>query len=533
LHAFLVPVSVFTVYWLIFQIDSQGGEFILNGDAGYQFSQAIGDTRYSMQHPLIHTFLLSLFISVFHGYLPAFTLFQCFVMATAIYFTFVFLKKSEVNSKLNWALLLVFSFFPTFALGNLGINKDFLFTPFMLVLPAMLVYTVRSKYEILNNPKFLTGLSVVLFFIYELRRQSAPIIFILLIFILIRLFILKKQKIATLKSSFKKFAIMSAILLSSIFLFNYAVGTITNAEKITDNATAFSVPIQQIAAVLNDDNTSVPDDIRQRMYNVVPETAWQQYDPDIVDPIKGYSDFFGNNSRKTFILDWLRLGKRNPGIYLQAYWDLMSRALYVEFPKDIGYHELDDGYKYDGITYASGNNNLIRSCTVTDPNDWSNSGDPNFIKIKTANDVNAAASECYYLYGWNNRIRAGEDTIARLARYSLLRHHHSISPALVDGLSYVLYGSALTKYVLFNTALPFWLLILSLIVFSIFKILKRQTFKWFDFLIILTPSLIYFAVNILTLPVVAFRYQYPILVSMLVIVFVMFGTTTKGARREG
>jgi hypothetical protein len=96
----------------------------------------------------------------------------------------------------------------------------------------------------------------------------------------------------------------------------------------------FSIPLQQVAAVMSSDGASISDDNREYFDLLLPDDQWRQlYKPSISDPIK---DNIASNiaddqwTDVDFLKHWVSLGVSNFGTYLTAYAD-QTGALWSPF----------------------------------------------------------------------------------------------------------------------------------------------------------------------------------------------------------
>jgi len=121
------------------------------------------------------------------------------------------------------------------------------------------------------------------------------------------------------KEYWKKALVISVTSIMAVFLF---LGPISNALGIVKGPVneALSLPLQQIARVMNVNPDSVTEDEKNQIYEYIPQEALANYIPEISDPVK--DNFNGDKfieNKMDFIKLYFNLGIRNPGIYFDEF----------------------------------------------------------------------------------------------------------------------------------------------------------------------------------------------------------------------
>jgi hypothetical protein len=277
-------------------------------------------SQWSQHHPVIHTFLWSLFLrlgqAVHHPTLSitAYALTQMAVMAGIGGYLCYWLY-TRLHSRLCALFAFIFwSFCPMIALMNLIMVKDVLFGGLWLLL-SLRILDLRNKNTSYFKAAPLSWLSLgILFLLTMLFRNNAPYVLVLLMFFLC--FRLYPQN----KSYFR-----SALLLftSCIFLFVLITKLLFPALSIQNGSVRemLSVPIMQLVGTAKAYQAEIPPDEWEELDRYIPlDQALSVYNPRFADPVKNL--MVDQEDLTSFFNLWRRWLIRYPGKYMEIFMSL-------------------------------------------------------------------------------------------------------------------------------------------------------------------------------------------------------------------
>jgi hypothetical protein len=182
----------------------------------------------------------------------------------------------------------------------------------------MLIETVITKGVNLKRPSNVFIFVLLLFFVYEFRKNSLLIIPSTAIGLLI---ICKNYR--------KRIALIFGSVLACIFIFSLVTHQIYGYIYTDPNGEMYSVPIEQVGSVYAQ-KLYIPTHIKQEFDAVHPAKFWEtNYDSQISDPLKNHVTV---NSE--FLKSWVKLGLKHPLTYTEAYFKL-EYPFYSFGPNDV------------------------------------------------------------------------------------------------------------------------------------------------------------------------------------------------------
>lgn len=299
-----------------------------NNDAVWQMEQALGLAARSNHHPYFHTLLMKAFLTVGYGlfgsYTGAVAFYTFFQMAlTAAVFGFFLYLLYCRGTALPWLVLAVFfyAFLPVNAMYSICMGKDAWFTAaFLLFLWA--VWRCASGKESGRDQWLLfslTGLSVCLL------RSNGIFVFLGTAFFLVlsQLFRRKKEGRNQRKEPKGQGLYLSVATVLVCFLFWQ--GLVLDALQVEppDTIESLTMPTQHLLCAYARGGSLTEEEVGM-LEAVVPLAQIDDYyNPYLFDMTKNYIREHGNQQviadhKWEYAKLWLRVGLRNPMLYLEA-----------------------------------------------------------------------------------------------------------------------------------------------------------------------------------------------------------------------
>ena len=261
-------------------------------------------------HPIFHTFILGGFAKI--GYLLGnlnfglflFTIFQVFVVISAMTYALVYLKKQQLPFIYRFIILLMFSLIPVFPLYAMSSVKDTFFG-------ALLIFYIIEVHKIMTNnykPKEYIIFTLLLIIMLLVRHNA---IYILAVSLLVLLIILKSKRLP-----------LFIVLISSIFIYTTHNKIILPIYHISPGSIRemLSVPFQQTARYVkyyDNDLTNQDKKIIDKILNY--DTLKDRYKPNISDPVKNeFNKDATNEDLKAYLNVWFKGLLKHPGVYIDA-----------------------------------------------------------------------------------------------------------------------------------------------------------------------------------------------------------------------
>lgn len=348
--------------------------------------------------------------------------------------------------------------FPTFLLYNLLYSSELFLAYFVFDITCLLIEYIKG----MNNVKFCKSFWIWLFLFVSLAcliRKTAmliPLCIVLLSFVF-------KQK------HFKQFMYVGISSLLCLFIVSESFSMMFSAEKASTGGAFACVPSYQVAGVYAK-NGFIPDDAKYVFERIKPPEEWKrEYEVASADGSLSNVDF-----NSDFLMAYLETGLYNIGSYIRSYLRLEGPLYLFSDSISFDFKDRDNGTKidfgqWDGITLKYLNES-------TSPDDLRYLIQFNTQHSKLWHQVPKKIIECHY------------------SRYGLY-------PAIVD-------------VILFNRALPFWVLLVGLLVSIKVKKIK-------EFIFVSIPVFSIFIVFAFCCPVVLFRYIVEMYYTLPLIVFFM------------
>lgn len=316
-------------------------------DAPVQAAQYFGEMELTSANPLLHTYLLGIFLSFGEKVLnnadlglALFCLIQGLLVTHVLTRSFMFLKKIHTPLTVMLAGFLWILCNPTLHVLTFNVTKD-------ILLGVCLLHFLLNLLEVLSDDtpqgsapqKPLFALSaekagylrlLLSGIIMCLMRNAAIYLVATLILVMLPAFRKYKKTILSLCMIF---------LISWLFSQFFTHGLKIPPGNVREN---MSVPIQQLAAVSHafyyeTEPLTITEEQLMTTWELFPAESLEYFLPDTVDTIKVNfrTEVFSENPQK-YISLYLAVGKQNPGIYSYAFRNLVLP--YLDMAKSIRRH---------------------------------------------------------------------------------------------------------------------------------------------------------------------------------------------------
>ena len=373
-HPIKMTIIIILVAWLPYIISFYPA--ILSPDPSNQIKQYFGirtlyaeavnlvdpNVLITNHHPVFHTFILGGFAKIGANLgsinlgIFLFTVFQLFIVISAILYTLLYLKKLKVPFIYRFSILVIFALVPVFPLYALSSVKDTMFG-------ALLVFLVIEFHKLITNKNYSIKeylvLSLLLLIMMLVRNNG---IYIILFSVISLIFMLKEKRRA-----------LILVLLSSVLVYQAHNKILLPAMHISMGSVRemLSVPFQQTARYAK----YYSEDLKQKEIQVIDkvlgyETLRERYKPNIADPVK--NEFNKDTTTKDLVeyfKVWFSCFFRHPGVYFDATINTVYGYFYPNTANWYVYHDYDERLIQDGIDYHYNNlkglRNVLTSMAVT------------------------------------------------------------------------------------------------------------------------------------------------------------------------
>lgn len=310
---FLYFFIILLLFWLPAFLALYPGYFSYDGPI--QIEQYFTGHELNAWHPVIHTMTLVLCFKagnlIFGNYsvgLSLYCLIQAIITATALSYCGVCMLRWKVTKIIVLLGIVFLGINPIIQIFVFTTTKDVIFGALFLVTILYTINLIGNKEEFFNKPILMIRYTAIVIIMSLFRKQG---IFVFIFFVPVFIYISKNY--------WKKAVIISVISIISVFLF---LGPISDSLGIIPGPVTetLSVPLQQIARVMNTNPDSLTYEEKEKVYKYIPAEVLETYIPQISDPIK---DNFNTDEFKANKIEFLKLylsvGIKNPGIYIDSF----------------------------------------------------------------------------------------------------------------------------------------------------------------------------------------------------------------------
>lgn len=278
--------------------------------------QAVGCTPVTRFHPPLHTFFwrfcLSVQKSISINALAVYAVTQMLLLSFAFSYVIYFMAKRKIDNRITFFSLLFFCFNPVIAVFSFNPVKDAMVAAFFTIYTVELFIFLSDKqsysHSIFCNVRLIiSGILCCLFrnnYIYAL--------------ILSTIF-----TIPFLKKWWKNLVLWAACIFMGYCLIN---GPIYNALGVQkgDVREMLSVPIQQIAYVMQNHKENIPQNILDESDLYLPcDKLPELYNPRLADPVKNqFNSAYFQDDAISFAKLWFKLFLKYPKEYIVSFLNL-------------------------------------------------------------------------------------------------------------------------------------------------------------------------------------------------------------------
>lgn len=282
----------------------------------------IGYTHFGAHHPLIHTFLIRMFlllgerIGSYEVGMAAFSLLQMLILSCVFAYSCQMILRLTGRKWPAIAAICLFAVLPVHPVLALSMTKDILFTAFfllflLLTLELELYATGKKSRVLLSLTLVLTGILMIMF------RNNA--IYAFVVFLVFYILWTKKKR----------------VWIAAICVLALAGGTgmkagIRSAMQANEGSKVemCSVLIQQFARAGKYRGNDLRDVDAAIISYYVPYELWEKYNPPLADTVKGSVAFYcfdrWENNYPAMFQNWAKIGLKCPNEYIDAFLALTS-----------------------------------------------------------------------------------------------------------------------------------------------------------------------------------------------------------------
>lgn len=311
---------------------------VMTPDSLNQYAQILGTYELTNHHPVIHTLIIGFFYhiglqltgDVYFG-LALYTIVQMLFMAYIVSYVIRTLQIAHIKTSVCAIVIGFYALIPYHGIYSVTMWKDVPFAGFMTLFAATaLRFLIRNEEKLKISEYFTIVIPYIVagFMLCLLRTNGWYAFLVSLPFILY----FNRHQL--------KVVIPIHLLLLALVLFvKYPCMNIYEIKQ-ADFVESLSIPVQQIARVLaNDENlTTEQTAILSNIMNI--EEAATVYQPNVSDNIKNLIRKTGNeyleSHKKEFFSLWLSIGLDHPKTYFDAYVAQTNGFWYPDVTYEVG-----------------------------------------------------------------------------------------------------------------------------------------------------------------------------------------------------
>lgn len=359
-HPYKTTIFILLICWLPYIISFYPA--ILSPDPSNQIKQYYGmDTHYirgvklidenvviTNHHPVFHTFILGGFTklgdmlgSVNLG-LFFFSIFQLFIVISAMVYSLVYLKKLKVPFIARFVILLMYALIPVFPLYALSSVKDTMFG-------ALLVFYIIEFHKLITTKNYsikeYVALALLLLIMMLVRNNG---IYIIILSFITLIFMLKEKRLS-----------LIVVLLSSLVVYEAHNKVLLPTMHITPGSIRemLSVPFQQTARYAKYYSEDLSEDDIAKIDKILGyDTLAKRYKPNIADPVKNeFNPEADTSDLIAYFKVWASGLVKHPGVYIDATVNTVYGYFYPNTSNWYVYHDYDERLIKSGINYHYNN----------------------------------------------------------------------------------------------------------------------------------------------------------------------------------
>jgi hypothetical protein len=307
-----------------------------------QIHQVMGDIPMSAAHPVFHSFVVSIFVTIgdFFGDMnigvALYSITQMLLMSCVFAVCLMYMKRKGFHKYIGIGALLYFSLFPIHAMFSITMWKDILFGGVMLLFTICVIEMLINTEDFLRNKKYLVLFALATLGVILLRNNG---FYVFLLSFPIFILVLKGYR--------KRLGALFAMCLIFYMVLMGPVLSVLNIKKGMSRE-GLSVPLQQIARVVKFRGDELTDKEREFIRNCFPpgdtiryytestdavqdylayiymlkstDNIGEQYNPRLSDPVKDcFDEDYYQEHKVEFFTSWFKLFFRFPKEYVESY----------------------------------------------------------------------------------------------------------------------------------------------------------------------------------------------------------------------
>ena len=307
---FVVAIFIFAMYIPYFLNEFPG---IISTDSLAEILQAMGYRTLENHYPIAHIGLISIAMNIgklignYNIGIAIYSIFQMILTACVFSYTIYFMAKYKVNKAIRIITLLIYAFYPPFAIYAVTMWKDVPFALFMTIYVTFLIEMAINS-EIIKSKNFNIKFVIIMIMVFLFRNNG---IYVLLLSMPFVIGIHKKYR--------KKLIILYLIVFVTYAIFTGPIFKIFNIKK-SDIRETLSVPLQQFARVWIENKDTLTEEEKELIKTFLPGNDIEQvYNPICSDPIKAkFSNSIWNEKKIEFVELCAKMWIKYPQASLEA-----------------------------------------------------------------------------------------------------------------------------------------------------------------------------------------------------------------------
>ncbi len=310
--SFFICMGIIILAWLPYILRYFPGN--VSYDSLWQILQATGVTNFNNHHPVIHTSIIWLTMSIgkmFGNYnvgIAIYSIIQMLIMSAIFSFVIYYMAKKNISISFRIVTLIFFAIYPINAIYSITMWKDIIFSGFVVLVIIQMIEIVTNT-EVFFQKKKNIILFILSLIIMSLFRNNGIYV---TVFAMPFLIITVKKYYRILLIAFLVVLVICGIIKGPIFeIFNI------NSSSIRE---ALSVPLQQFARVVVV-RGDVTIEEKEAIYNFLPiEDYVEVYNPTISDPIKAkFNEEYFYEHKMEFVGLWIKIVLKYPVEVIEAF----------------------------------------------------------------------------------------------------------------------------------------------------------------------------------------------------------------------
>jgi hypothetical protein len=316
----------------------------LTPDSWNGINQSLGNIALSNAHPVIFTAIVSVFVhigllfgSIEWGIL-LFSIAQSMMLALIFAYVIVWMKRERIGKNMILATVLFYAVLPINAIAGIVMWKDILFAGFGL----LFLLCLQQLY--VKQSQFFTKKSVLLFilfaFLFCVWRNNG---FYVYVFSTILMLIISRKALFHLKG-----ILLLLTPIAIYIIYSAIIATIARPSPATE---MFSVPLQQIARTVKYHGSTISEEDRAMIGEILPvDKLGELYNPNVSDPVKNSFNLNRFNSDKgRYIGLWTRLLVNHKKPFVASFLYSTYGYVYPFYPSTTATDTLGDNAIHIGV----------------------------------------------------------------------------------------------------------------------------------------------------------------------------------------